>query len=141
MKISTMETIAGRVVEDTLGVIRGSALWARRVMKNSSGGIRHFEVIGLRELDLGMSETRQKAETAMMAQAKIMGADSIIGMRLEVIEMSNGVFCVNATGTAVRTLKLPMATPAFQVVSNTGFYMDMAYAPNAMAFEGSTLRH
>jgi uncharacterized protein YbjQ (UPF0145 family) len=118
MKITTMETIAGRSTEDTLGVVRGSALWSKRITKYSSGGLRGLQYSTMEDMAEGLHAAKEEAEKKAMTYAKAMGADSIIGMRLEVFEMSEGLFTAVATGTAVRTQALPAAMPAFETAAN-----------------------
>ena len=115
-----METIAGRMTEEKLDAVWGSALWADPT---------------------GFNEAKEKAKKSMMAQAKSMGADSVVSMRLQVTEMSSGVFCMSAAGTAVKTGKLPMATPAFRTAANDDFRLGLTRVPSTMAYEGSALRH
>jgi uncharacterized protein YbjQ (UPF0145 family) len=147
MIVTTMDGIAGRITEETLGVVRGTTLWTRRVIKSSFGGIRNFEVTGLQQMDQGLNEAKDQAHKAMVEQAKAMGADSIVGVKIEVSEMSNGVFCVNTTGTAVKTIKLPASVPSFEMSpaaeKDMDFDMDfdLSYLAARPAYEGSTLRH
>ena len=147
MIVTTMDGIAGRITEETLGVVRGTTLWTRRVIKSSYGGIRNFEVTGLQQMDQGLNDAKDQAHKTMVEQAKGMGADSVVGVKIEVAEMSNGVFCVNITGTAVKTLKLPASVPSFEVnppvERDMVFEMDfdMSYLAARPAYEGSTLRH
>ena len=54
MKVTTLDGIAGHITEETLGVVRGTALWTRRIVKNSMGGIRQFQYHGLQDLDDGL---------------------------------------------------------------------------------------
>jgi hypothetical protein len=80
----------------------------------------------------------------MTEQAMAQGADAIIGVRIEVVELSNGVFCVNSTGTAVKTIALPSAVPNFEAApppAEAGMDFDMCFLAARPAFEGSTLRH
>ena len=73
-----------------------------------------------------------------------MGADSVIGVKIDVIEMSNGVFCVNATGTAVKTLALPASVPSFESAAPSADMdadFDLSFLAARPAFEGSMLRH
>ena len=118
MKITTMETIAGRSTEDTLGVVRGSALWSKRITKYSSGGLRGLLYTSMDDMAEGLNNAKEEAEKKAKAQAKLLGADAIIGMRLEVFEMSEGLFTAVATGTAVRTEALPSALPVFEQPAN-----------------------
>jgi uncharacterized protein YbjQ (UPF0145 family) len=143
MIVTTMDGIAGRITQETVSVVRGTQLWSRRVIKSSFGGIRNFQVTGTQELDAGLADSKEKAQQAMIGQAKAMGADSVIGVRIDVIEMSNGVFCVNATGTAVKTIPLPVAVPSFEATppADTEMDFDMTFMAARPAFEGSMLRH
>lgn len=143
MIVTTMDGIAGRMTQETLGVVRGTSLWTRRVMKSSFGGIRHLQVTGVAELDAGLEKAKNDAHKTMLDQARVMGADSIIGVRVDVAEMSNGVFCVHTTGTAVKTMALPHSLPAYPqeqaAADPPGF--DMTFMALRPSFEGSALRH
>lgn len=145
MIVTTMDGIAGRITQETMGVVRGTQLWTRRVIKSCFGGIRNFEVTGLKELDAGLAEAKELAQKLMADQARAMGADSIIGVRIDVVEMSSGVFCVNSTGTAVKTIALPASIPSFEATPPMETDMDpdfdMSFYAARPAFEGSTLRH
>ncbi len=118
MKITTTETIAGRLVEDTLGVVRGTVLWSRRVMKYNHGGLRGLQYTTMDEMSDGLHEAKEQAEAKAKAQAKALGADAIISMRIDVVELSDGVFTAVASGTAVQTCALPSAMPAFCIAAN-----------------------
>ena len=141
MIVTTMDGIAGHITEETLGVVRGTALWTRRIVKNSMGGIRQFQVHGLQELDQGLNTAKDSATKAMEEHARKLRADAIIGLRLEVVEMSSGVFCVNATGTAVNTVKLPQSVPAFTAAPEEDFDLDISLLAARPSFAGSALRH
>ncbi|MBI2719677.1 MAG: heavy metal-binding domain-containing protein [Rhizobiales bacterium] len=145
MIVTTTDGIAGRVTEEALGVVRGTAVWTRRVIKNSAGGIRQFQVTTLADLDRGLNEAKEAASRTLVAQAEKLGADAVVGLRLDVVEMSNGVFCVNAAGTAVKTVKLPQfvpvmpASPAPDMEADMDF--DMSFLAARPAYAGSLLRH
>jgi len=118
MKTTTTETVAGRLVDETLGVVRASVLWSRRVMKFNHGGLRGLSYTTMDEMADGLQEARVGAEAKVMSQAKAMGADSIICLRLEIMELSDGLFQATATGTAVKTSSLPQAMPGFGMAAN-----------------------
>ncbi len=141
MIVTTMDGIAGSITEETLGVVRGTALWTRRIVKNSMGGIRQFHACGLQELDEGLKTAKENASKAMEEQAGKLRADAIVGLRLEVIEMSNGVFCVIATGTAVNTVKLPQSVPVFTAGPAEDFDPEVSFLAARPSFAGSALRH
>ncbi len=114
MKVTTLETVAGRMVEETLGVVRGSVLWSRGLKKFSRGGIRAMEYMTNEDVAEGLNQARLDAEEALKRQALSLGADAVVGLRFEILEMGAGMFQAAATGTAVRTSALPQAgAPAF----------------------------
>jgi uncharacterized protein YbjQ (UPF0145 family) len=113
MRVTTLETFAGRVIEETLGVVRGSSIWTRRISKNSTAGHRALEHMTMDEVSEGLSTVREKAEAKMISNAITMGADGIIALKVELIELGNDMFQAIAYGTAVRSHALPSAAPAF----------------------------
>jgi uncharacterized protein YbjQ (UPF0145 family) len=143
MIVTTMDGVAGRITQETMGVVRGTQLWSKRVIKSSFGGIRNFQVTGMQDLDAGLAEAKDKAQRTMIGQAKAMGADSVIGVRIDVVELSNGTFCVNATGTAVKTISLPVSVPSFEAAppAEAGMEFDLGFLAARPAFHGSILRH
>ena len=135
-----METVAGRVNEETVGVVRGSALWSKRITKYNYGGQRGLQYSSMDDMAEGLNTAKEEAEKKAQAQAKFLGADAIIGMRLEVFEMSEGLFAAVATGTAVRTEALPAAMPAFEQADNIDEFSAIPYLPKpALRVIGSYL--
>ena len=118
MKIPTAETIAGRLVEETLGVVRGSVLWSRSMMKFDHGGMRGLSYGNMEEMSDGIELAKDGAEAKAMSQATVLGADAIINIRFELMELSNGVFQAMATGTAVKTSSLQTALPILALADN-----------------------
>jgi uncharacterized protein YbjQ (UPF0145 family) len=118
MKITTTETVAGRIVEDTLGVVRGSALWTRRIMKNAYSGLRGLNYQGADDMGDGINKAKDEAEAKLRKQAEALGADAIIGLRLEITELSNGAISAVATGTAVKTSMVAPAIPGMIAPAN-----------------------
>ncbi|MCB1380431.1 MAG: heavy metal-binding domain-containing protein [Alphaproteobacteria bacterium] len=143
MIVTTMDGVAGRMTQETLGVVRGSSMWTRRIIKSSFGGIRNFRETGSADLDAGLNQAKEDANRTMLEQAVTLGADAIIGVRIDVTEMSNGVFCVSATGTAVKTVMLPASVPAYPVTAAADDNMDFDWSFLAArpSFAGSALRH
>ena len=118
MKMSTTQTVAGRLVEETLGVVRGSVLWSRRVMKLSHGAWRGLSYGTTDEMADGLRQAKENAEAKVLAQAKTLGADAIINLRIQLTELNDGMFEAVATGTAVTTSLLPQARPVFDFAAS-----------------------
>jgi uncharacterized protein YbjQ (UPF0145 family) len=151
MIMTTLDGIAGHITEETLGVVRGTAMWTQRMTKTSMGGIRHVHATTMQDLDQGLQVAKEQAQTFMKEQARKLGADAVVGFRMEITELSNGSYCINASGTAVKTVKLPANVPLPPPVAATDPFsstmdeieVDLGvalYAARA-SFEGSTLRH
>lgn len=143
MLVTTLDGIAGRITEETMGVVRGTSLWTRRITKSCYGGIRHMHAHGLQDIDEGLKLAKEEANKAMTDQARQLGADAVVGLRIDVVEMSNGVFCVTCTGTAVKTVKLPQHLPSLSTAAPAAedFAFDYAFMAGRPSSEGSALRH
>ncbi len=152
MIMTTLDGIAGHITEETLGVVRGTALWTQRLTKTSMGGIRHISANTSQDLDQGLNVAKEQAQSFMRDHAAKLGADAVVGFRLEMTELVNGTYCINAVGTAVKTIKLPAVVPVPpQAPANDPFSSTMEeiegdlgaalYAATRASFEGSTLRH
>ena len=123
-------------------------MWTKRIEKTSLGGIRHMQAFGVQDVSAGLNEAKELAAKEIQQQARKLGADAVVGLRLEVIEMSNGVFCINASGTAVKTIALPQSVPDFSRADggidsdNDDIFMPAAaILASRPSFQGSVLRH
>ncbi len=101
MLAATVDAIPGREVLQVLGLVRGSTVRAadlaadvRAWMKNMVGG----EVPEYTKL---LAESREQALDRMLAQAKAMGANAVLGVRLQSDEIAQGCAEILAYGTAV----------------------------------------
>jgi uncharacterized protein YbjQ (UPF0145 family) len=112
MRVTTLESVAGRTIEETIGFARGHAMFTRRICKKSTAGHRAMEHMTQEEVATGLSDVREEAEAAMVRSAVNMGADSIIGLRIDMVELGNGMFQAIAYGTAVRTAAATRDVPA-----------------------------
>ncbi len=126
MRVSTLESIAGRVVEETLGVVRGTIMWSRGLKKFSRGGIRAVEYMTTEDVAQGLNKAREDAEAALIRQAEALGADAIIGVRFEIVEMGAGMFSASAMGTAVKTAAIAPAQPAYVAPAPMPYFANAA---------------
>ncbi|WP_323769196.1 YbjQ family protein [Antarctobacter sp.] len=102
MLIVTTETVAGRPVTETLGLVRGATVRAKHVgtdivaaLKSLVGG----ELSGYSSL---MAGAREQALDRMVAEAQALGADAVICMRVQTSAIAKGASEIVAYGTAVR---------------------------------------
>lgn len=102
MLIVTTETVAGRTVTESLGLVRGATVRAKHVgtdivaaLKSLVGG----ELSGYSSL---MAGAREQALDRMVAEAQALGADAIVCMRVQTSTIARGASEIVAYGTAVR---------------------------------------
>ncbi|QYX55667.1 YbjQ family protein [Roseovarius sp. SCSIO 43702] len=102
MLITTTPDIAGHTITETLGLARGSTVRAKHIgtdivasLKNLVGG----EVRGYSSL---MAGAREQALDRMIEDARRMGADAVVAIRIETATIAQGASEIVAYGTAVR---------------------------------------
>ena len=98
----TSDTIPGREIEETLGVVVANAVRARHIgrdilasLKNIVGG----EIGAYQHL---LMESREQAITRLEADATALGADAIVAMRMATSSITQGASEVLVYGTAVK---------------------------------------
>lgn len=102
MELSSTDTIAGREVVETLGVVRGNTVRARNVGRDITQSVRNFvggELTGYSEL---LTDARDEAEQRMVEEAEKLDADAVVNVRYESSSIANGGAEILAYGTAVR---------------------------------------
>ena len=104
MILTTTETVPNRQIKDILGIARGSTVRTRNIGRDIFAGLKH--VIGgeISEYTKLQAESREEAIYRMQEDAKLLGADAIINIRLTTSVVMQGAAEILAYGTAV-TLK------------------------------------
>ena len=96
------ETIPGMVITETLGVVSGSTVRAKNVMRDFTQGLRNIvggELVKYTEL---LEESRQEAIGRMVAEAMGRGATAIVNVRFATSAVTAGAAELFAYGTAVK---------------------------------------
>lgn len=101
MIISTTETIAGKKVVRTLGLVKGNTIRARHFGRDIAASFR--SVVGGEIIDYTkmMAESREQSLDRMVEEAKGLGANAIVAMRFSTSSMMQGAAELVAYGTAV----------------------------------------
>lgn len=102
MLICTTGEVAGREVMETLGLVRGATVRAKHIGTDIVAGLRNLvggEMTGYSSLLAG---AREQALDRMTEEARRMGANAVIGFRMETSAIMNGASEIVAYGTAVR---------------------------------------
>jgi uncharacterized protein YbjQ (UPF0145 family) len=89
MLIATTEGLAGYAVEDVLGAVFGVSVALRLVATTQ-----------------GMRDARTQAVERLIAQAELLGATAVVGMRFDSLSVTESSSEICAYGTAVRVRKL-----------------------------------
>jgi len=102
MIVVTTAEVAGSVIIETLGMVRGSSIRTRHigrdvlaVMRNLTGGEVH-------EYTKVLAEAREQAIDRMVEEAQALGADAIVTVRFQTSEVMTGAAEMLCYGTAVR---------------------------------------
>jgi uncharacterized protein YbjQ (UPF0145 family) len=102
MLITTTDTISGREVAETFGIVRGSTVRAKHIGTDIVASLRNLvggEITGYSSLLAG---AREQAIDRMTDEARRMGANAVIGFRMETSTIMGGASEILAYGTAVR---------------------------------------
>ena len=97
----TTETVQGKRVVKTLGLVEGSTVRARNLGRDIMAVIKSLfggEIIEYSEL---LAEARAEAMARMMEDAAGMGANGVVGVRLATSVIMSGATELFAYGTAV----------------------------------------
>jgi len=92
---------------ETIGVVMGVSVRAISTLRQLFSGVA--SIFGGRrgELEKKLIQAREEAIDEMSANANLAGADEVIGMHVDMSELStgdrDGYLIVSATGTAVKT--------------------------------------
>ena len=99
--VTTME-VAGRAIEQTVGLVRGSSVRALHLGKDLGAHFQNLVGGEVQQYTKLLAEAREQALDRMIAQARARGADAILGVRFSSSEIAAGAAEVLVYGTAVR---------------------------------------
>jgi len=102
MKVTTQDEFSDRRIAETLGLVRGNTIRARHVGKDILAGLRNLVGGEIQEYTKMLAEAREQSLDRMVAEAKIKGADGIVGVRFMTAPVMQGAAELLVYGTAVR---------------------------------------
>ena len=102
MILATTDGVAGREVAEVLGLARGSTVRAKHVGADIVASLRNLVGGEIKEYGALLAGAREQALDRMTDQARGMGADAVVALRLETSTIAQGASEVLAYGTAVR---------------------------------------
>jgi uncharacterized protein YbjQ (UPF0145 family) len=102
MLLSTLESIPGKEVREVLGVVCGSTIRARWLGKDIMAALRTLVGGEIKEYTEMLSAARRIALERMVEEARKLGADAVLGVRLATSMVMSGAAEIIAYGTAVK---------------------------------------
>ncbi len=101
MIITTTETISGKKVVKTLGLVKGNTIRARHLGRDIVAGFRNIVGGEIVEYTKMLAESREQALDRMQEEAKRLGANAVVEMRFITASIMGGAAELLAYGTAV----------------------------------------
>ena len=101
MLILTTDTVPGKNIKEVIGLVKGSTLRAKHIGKDIGASFKQIVGGELTGYDEMLTEARKIAIARMFEDAKIQGANAIIGFRLTSASVMQGAAEMLAYGTGV----------------------------------------
>ena len=101
MILVTTPTIQNKEITDTLGIARGSTVRARNVGQDIFAGLKNLIGGEISEYTKLQAQSREQALQRMQEDAKQLGANAVINVRLTTSMVMQGCSEILAYGTAV----------------------------------------
>ena len=102
MLVATTNTVAGKRIVETLGIVRGNTIRARHVGKDIVAVMRNLVGGEIHEFTKLVAESREQALDRMVEDARRLGADAVVGVRFTTSVLMGGAAELLAVGTAVK---------------------------------------
>ena len=101
MIVVTSETIAGKRIVKSLGLVRGNTVRARHIGKDIMAALRNVVGGEVHEYAKLIAESREQSLDRMVAEAEKLGANAVVAARFTTSMMMGGAAELLAIGTAV----------------------------------------
>ena len=101
MIITTTDTVPGKKIQKTLGLVRGNTIRARNVGKDIIAGLKAIVGGEITEYTKLMAESREQALDRMVSEAQRLGANAIVATRFTTSVIMGGAAELLSFGTAV----------------------------------------
>ena len=102
MIVTTGNDVAGSVISEYLGIVRGIVVRSPSISQGLLGGLKQLVGGNIESYAKVCEAAREEAYQRMLEHAKERRADALIGVRYDATEFAPGVTEVLAYGTAVK---------------------------------------
>ena len=101
MIVVTSDSIPGKRVVRTLGLVKGNTIRARHVGKDILAGLKGLVGGEISEYTKMVAESREQSLDRLIEEAEALGANAVVGLRFTTASMMQGAAELLAYGTAV----------------------------------------
>jgi uncharacterized protein YbjQ (UPF0145 family) len=101
MIVVTTDSIPGRRVVKTLGLVKGNTIRARHVGKDILAGLKGLVGGEIAEYTKMVAESREQSLDRLVEEAEALGANAVVAIRFTTASMMQGAAELLAYGTAV----------------------------------------
>lgn len=102
MELSTSHEICGKTIVKNIGLVKGNTIRARHVGRDIVAGLRGVVGGEISEYTKMMAESREQALDRMIEDARALGANAIISVRITTSMVMSGAAEILVYGTAVQ---------------------------------------
>lgn len=100
--IVSTESIHGKEISETLGLVRGNTIRARHLGSDIGAGLKSLIGGEIRGYVKALRAAREEAESRMVAEAEALGADGIVSVRFATSQVMGNAAEILVYGTAVK---------------------------------------
>jgi uncharacterized protein YbjQ (UPF0145 family) len=101
MIVVTTDSIPGKRVVRTLGLVKGNTIRARHVGKDILAGLKGLVGGEISEYTKMVAESREQSLDRLIEEAEALGANAVVALRFTTASMMQGAAELLAYGTAV----------------------------------------
>jgi len=102
MILTSTETIPGKAITQSLGLVSGSTIRAKHAGKDMMAGIKNLFGGELKAYSELLNESRKEAMGRLIEQAKSVQADAVVNIRFSTSSITQGAAEIYIYGTAVK---------------------------------------
>ena len=105
MITTTTSDLPGHSIAEVVGIARGSTVRARHLGRDFTAAIKGMVGGEISEYTRLLADARESALQRMQEDAKRMGADAVVNVRISTSAVMQGAAEILAYGTAVKVMK------------------------------------
>lgn len=102
MIVTTTETLPDKTITQVIGIARGSTVRARNIGRDIFAGLKNIVGGEIEEYTKLLAHSREQALQRMEEDARRLGADAVVNVRLTSSMVMQGTSEIVAYGTAVK---------------------------------------